>query len=353
MSRSRMFVVVLGVLVAVLVLTGCGTGGNAPAPAPAAGPTAAPAAGATAPAAAAPAAAAPSTGPWKVAFVPTQVGQPVTLAWAKGLESVFKQFPNVTYQAFDGQMKAETQVSVMEDLINQGYNAIVLQPVDAAALSAAVQKAESKGIPVVTLNTPVQAKHTAVVQMADVEAGHAVGVEMCKQLNNAGNVAIIQSPPGASLGVNREKGFRQALADKCPDVKIVGAQNGEWNKDKAIAIMNAFMQSNDKLDGVFAANDTMAEGAMVAAESAGRLDKIKIWGANGQSSTLKLIEEGKLAGTAYNNSIDQGMVAGNLVMWLLTSGNGPSKAPATGVVKISPFAATKDTVGQIQASDRW
>ncbi len=339
MSRSKLSVVVLGLLLLTLALTSCA--------APAATPAAAPAA------AGSQAAAAPSSGPWKVAYVPTQIGQPATKAWGTGLESVFKQFPNVQYQAFDGQMKAETQVSILEDVINQGYNLIVLQPVDAAALSAVVQKAEGKGIPVITLNTPVKAKHTAVVQMADVEAGYAVGIEMCKQLNNAGNVAIIQSPPGATLGVNREKGFRQALGDKCPEVKIVGAQNGEWNKDKAIAIMNAFLQANDKLDGVFAVNDIMAEGAMVAAESAGRLDKVKIWGANGQSSTLKLIEAGKLAGTAYNNSIDQGMVAGNLAMYLLTSGGGPSKAPATGVVKIAPFAATKETVGQIQASDRW
>lgn len=356
MSRSKSFVVLLSLLAAALVLAGCGTGGNAPAPAAAAAP-AAPAAPATTAATAATtapaAAAAPSTGPWKVGYVPTQIGQPATKAWGTGLESVFKQFDNVKYQAFDGQMKAEVQVSIIEDLINQGYNLIVLQPVDAAALSASVQKAESKGIPVITLNTPVQAKHTAVVQMADIEAGNAVGAEMCKQLGNKGNVAIIQSPPGATLGVNREKGFRQALAKNCPDVKIVGAQNGEWNKDKAIAIMNAFLQANDKLDGVFAVNDIMAEGAMVAAESAGRLNQVKIWGANGQSSTLSLIEQGKLAGTAYNNSIDQGMVAGNLAMYLLTSGGGPSKAPATGVIKIAPFAATKDTVGQISPNDRW
>jgi ABC-type sugar transport system substrate-binding protein len=336
--------VILGLLLAALVLTSCSTGGNAPAAA---------AAAANSEPAAAAEAAAPSSGPWKVAYVPTQIGQPATKAWGTGLESVFKQFSNVTYQAFDGQMKAETQVSILEDVINQGYNLIVLQPVDAAALSAVVQKAESKGIPVITLNTPVKAKHTAVVQMADVEAGYAVGTEMCNQLSNAGNVAIIQSPPGATLGVNREKGFRQALGEKCPEVKIVGAQNGEWNKDKAIAIMNAFLQANDKLDGVFAVNDIMAEGAMVAAESAGRLDQVKIWGANGQSSALKLIEEGKLAGTAYNNSIDQGMVAANLAMFLLTSAGGPSKSPATGVVKIAPFAATKETVGQIQAADRW
>jgi ABC-type sugar transport system substrate-binding protein len=338
MSHSKSFLFV--VLVATLVLTGCASGGN----------TTGEGQNQTQNVSFSDQA---SSGPWKVAYVPTQIGQPVTLAWAKGLESVFVQFPNVNYQAFDGQMKAENQVSVLEDLINQGYHLIILQPVDAAALSGVVQKAESKGIPVITLNTAVLAKHTAVVQMADTEAGYAVGVVMCKQIGNQGNVAIIQSPPGAILGVNREQGFRKSLEENCPDVKIVGAQNGEWNKDKAIAIMNAFLQSNDKLDGVFAVNDIMAEGAMVAAESAGRLDEVKIWGANGQTSALKLIEEGKLAGTAYNNSIAQGMVAGNLGMYLLTGGGGPSKAPATGVIKISPFAATQENVNQIPETDRW
>jgi ABC-type sugar transport system substrate-binding protein len=354
MVRSNWFTRFFVLLIAAsLVLSGCA---QATAPAAPAEATKAPAAAApaqtNAPAAAA-AAPAAADGIFKVGYVPTQVGQPVTKAWQTGMERVFSQFPNIKFQAFDGQMKADVQVSVMEDLINQGYNFIVLQPVDAAALSAAVQEAESKGIAVITLNTDVKVKHTAIIQMADVEAGYVVGTEMCKQLNNKGNVAVIQSPPGATLGVNREKGFRQALADKCPDVKVVGAQNGEWSKDKAIEIMNALLQANEQLDGVFAVNDNMAEGAMTAAESAGRLDKIKIWGANGQKSTLKLIEEGKLAGTAYNNSFAQGETAANLIMFLLTSGMGPSTAPQTGIIKINPFPAMLDTVNQIPESARW
>ncbi len=349
MSKSKWLVVLVCLVIAASAVVGCASSGeprtsasgdtadsSAPAPAADSAP-AAPAEG----------------GVYKVGYVPTMIGQPVTNAWMTGMERVFSQFDNVEFQAFDPQMKAETQVSMVEDLINQGYNAIVLQPVDAAALSAAVQDAEEKGIAVVTLNTPVKAKHTAVVQMADVEAGYAVGEAMCKQLNNTGNVAIIQSPPGATLGVNREKGFRDALAKTCPDVKVVGAQNGEWNKDKAITIMNSFLQSNSDLDGVFAVNDTMAEGAIVAAESAGRLQNIKIWGANGQSSALALIEQGKMAGTAYNNSYDQGATAANLVMYLLSSKMGPGKGPETGVIKITPFAATQENVGEIQQADRW
>ena len=124
-------------------------------------------------------------------------------------------------------------------------------------------------------------------------------------------------------------------------------------RDRAITIMNSFLQSNSDLDGVFAVNDTMAEGAIVAAESAGRLQDIKIWGANGQSSALALIEQGKMAGTAYNNSYDQGATAANLIMYLLSSKMGPGKGPETGVIKITPFAATQENVGEIQQADRW
>ena len=289
---------------------------------------------------------------FKIGYLPTSIGQPITNAWQEGLMRVFRKYPNVTVQALDPQLSAQTQVSMMDTLINQQCNAIVIQPVDAAALSASVLSAQKKGIIVVSLNTAVLSPHTASVQMADIDAGYAVGQEMGKQLNGKGNVAIIESPPGATLGVNREKGFRQAIEKLYPDIKIVGAQVAEgWKKENAITIMNSFLQANTKLDGIFAVNDNMAEGAMIAAESAGRLAQIKIWGANGQKSTLALIEQGKIAGTAYNNSYTQGSMVATLIMERLQKGEGPSDKLQ--IMQIPPFAATKDTVDKIAATDRW
>lgn len=288
---------------------------------------------------------------FKIAYLPTTVGQALTKAWGTGIERAIKESGmDIQYQAFDGQMKAEIQVTMMDDIINQGYNAIILQPVDSAALTASVIKAEKKGIYVITLNTDTKEPHAACVSMDDFGAGKLVGETIAKALNGTGNVALIQSPPGALAGVEREKGFREAMAG-FPDIKIVGAQNGEWNKDKSIAIMNSFLQVNEKLDAVFAVNDNMAEGAMIAAESAGRLDKIMIWGFNGQMSTLKLIAEGKVTGTAYTNAYAQGGTAAKYAMDLLTGKI--KKGAATENITVPPFAAMKDTVGQIAEADRW
>ena len=288
---------------------------------------------------------------YKIGYLPSTVGQALTQAWRVGIESTLKGQSNVSMQSLDAQMKAEIQVTMMDDFINQGYNAIILQPIDAAALTASVKKAEGKGIPVITLNTDTMLPHAACVTMDDTGAGYMVGESIGKSLGGKGNVAILQSPPGAQAGVEREKGFRAAMGKLYPNIKIVGAQNAQWNKDKAIEIMNSFLQVNKQLDAVFAVNDNMAEGAMIAAEAAGRLGQIKIWGFNGQKSTLALIEQGKLTGTAYTNAYNQGATAAKYAMDLLTGTK--KKAAATEVIKIPPFAATKDTVAQIKAEDRW
>ena len=287
----------------------------------------------------------------KIGYLPSTVGQALTQAWKTGIENTLKGQPNVTMQALDAQMKAEIQVTMMDDFINQGYNAIILQPIDAAALTASVKKAEGKGIPVITLNTDTKLPHAACVTMDDTGAGQLVGEQIGKALGGKGNVAILQSPPGAQAGVEREKGFRAALAKSYPGIKIVGAQNGQWNKDKAIEVMNSFLQVNKDLDAVFAVNDNMAEGAMIAAESAGRLDKIRIWGFNGQKSTLALIEQGKITGTAYTNAFQQGAMAGKYALDLLSGVK--KKGDKTDLIKVPPLAATKDTVSQIKPEERW
>ncbi|MEI6873882.1 MAG: sugar ABC transporter substrate-binding protein [Spirochaetota bacterium] len=288
---------------------------------------------------------------YKIGYLPSTLGQAATKAWGVGIDNALKAAGNIPLQSLDAMMKAETQVSMMDDFINQGYDFIIIQPIDAAALTASVKKAESKGIPVITLNTDTLAPHFACVSMDDYGAGYKVGEAMGKQIGGKGNVALIQSPPGAIAGVDREKGFRAAMAKLYPNIKIVGAQNGEWNKDKAIALMNSFLQANKQLDGVFAVNDNMAEGAAIAADSSGRLKDVKIWGFNGQMSTLTQIEQGKIAGTAYTNAYEQGATAARMALDVLRAGT--KSFAKTQIVTIPPFMATADNVAQIPANIRW
>lgn len=97
----------------------------------------------------------------------------------------------------------------------------------------------------------------------------------------------------------------------------------------------------------------MAEGASQAAEAAGRLGEMVIWGADGESKALEYIEKGKMAGTIYTNCYDQGATAARLAMYFIGSEADTSSFTKTPIVKMAPVVVTSDTVGSIGSDIRW
>lgn len=288
----------------------------------------------------------------KIAFVPNVIGDSVAAAWGDGAERELSVFDNVTFQRFDGKASAETQVQIMSDLVNQKYDAIILQAADSAALAASVQQAEAAGIPVITLNLDADTPHAGLIAMVDYEAGVLVAQNIAESVGEEGNVVIIQATAGATRGENLEAGFRDRMAEY-EKMEILDAQSGEWLTEKANVVMNDFLTKYPEIDGVFCHNDAMAEGASQAAEAAGRLEEIVIWGADGEKKALEYIEQGKMAGTIYTNCYDQGATAARLAMYLIGSEVDTSSYTSTPVIKMAPIVATPDTVGTIGENIRW
>jgi len=290
---------------------------------------------------------------YKIAFVPTALAHSVPAAWSKGMEREAKDLEGFQYTVEDGQWKAEVQIEKMENLINQKVDCIILQAQDAAALSPSVMEAEDAGIPVVSLNLDTVAKHAGIVTMVTRESGKLIADGMAKQLGGKGKIVILQSPPGASIGVDREAGFREVLKAQYPGMEIIAAQNAQWQQDPAMSIMQGLLQANKDINGVYGINDSMAMGAALAAEAAGRLKDIVIWGNDGEKAALTNIEKGKLAGTIYTNCFAQGAAAFHLAEFLCTTGVNPKDLPYEGVIKIAPLVVTKDNVATIAEPDRW
>jgi ribose transport system substrate-binding protein len=294
----------------------------------------------------------PYSDPIKIAFLPDNIGDTVGAAWGVGIQNELAYFPNVTYNAIDGKSSSENQVSVMESLISQKYDGIILQAHDSASLAEVVEKAEKAGIPVVNLNLDADTPHAGLVEMVAYEAGVIIADEIAKGCNEEGNVVIIEATLGASRGEQLQAGFKDALA-KYPKMKILDSQTGEWVTEKANAVMTSFLAKYPDIDAVFCHNDAMAEGASAAIEAAGRLDKIQIWGADGEKKALEYIENGKMTGTIYTNCYEQGATAARLLMYLIGSEVDYTAFTTTPRIKMAPIVATKDTLDQIPESIRW
>ncbi|GHV72705.1 hypothetical protein AGMMS49940_00070 [Spirochaetia bacterium] len=294
----------------------------------------------------------PYRDPVKIAYVAHDIGTPVNQAWFDGMKREIVDYPNITIQGFDGKSSAENQVKIMDEIITQKYNAIILQASDNAALAPSVTAAEKAGIVVITLNLTVDSAHAGFVKMADYDAGRLVGEQLAKQFNNKGKFVIIQGIVGGIRPAQLELGFREALA-KHSGMEILAAQPADFRKDKAMTVMNSFLQTYSQIDGVFAINDAMAMGASLAAESAGRLSGMAIWGADGERDALVMIEQGKLAGTIYTNCFEEGSTCLKLALYVLGSEYDTSNVTVTGVMAMQPIIATRATVGNIAQEDRW
>ena len=277
-------------------------------------------------------------------------GDTTATAWGDGMERELENFPNVTFQRFNANGSLETMVQMMSDLVNQGYDGIVLQSIDQAAMANSVMEAEAAGIPVVTVNLDAATTHAALVAMVDVAAGEIIAEQIGEALGGTGNVVIIQATPGATRGENLESGFRSKLASDYPGVTILDAQSAEWQAEKANVLMNDFLTKYDDIDAVFCHNDAMAEGAAQACEAAGISD-ILIWGSDGETKALEYIEQGRMTGTIYTNTYDQGATCIRLLMYCIASGIDTSKLAETPVILMAPVVVTKDNVSEI--TDRW
>lgn len=288
----------------------------------------------------------------KIAYIAHDLSTPVNQAWLEGIQNECRYFENITVQEFNGDSSAENQVQIMTEVINQNYDAIIIQCSDGGALANSVQEAEQAGIPVITLNLDAETTHAALVQMADYDAGRLVADEIAASIGESGSVVIIQGVAGVSRTDNLEQGFRDTIANY-PNIEIIASQAADFEKEKATTVMNSFLTQYSKIDGVFAINDAMAEGASLAVQQANRLGEMVIWGADGEEAALDMIEAGTMTGTIYTNCWDQGSSAAQIALLMIGSEYNSSVLSKTPQVIMELVIATEETVGDIAAEDRW
>ena len=288
----------------------------------------------------------------KIAFLPNVIGDSCAAAWAAGMKDYLSAFSNVKLDVFDGKASVDTEVQIMDELINQKYDAILLQATDAAGLAASTKKAEAAGIPVITVNLDASTPHTALVSAVDVEAGQKIAEQLGSSLNGKGNVVIISATPGATKGENIDKGFKAVMKEKYPNIKILDEQTGNWLTEDANTVMNNFLTKYNNIDAVLCHNDAMAEGAAEAVKAGGKQGKIQVWGCDGESKMLTYIEQGLCTGTVYTNCKDQGVLTAQMAMYAIGAGTAGT-ASSTPIVKMSPILVTKSNVSSITQDMRW
>ncbi len=202
----------------------------------------------------------------------------------------------------DANRDSAKQQSQVEDFISKKVDAIVLTPYDSQAIGSAIAEANNANIPVFTAdiaNTSKQGKVVAHIASNNVQGGEVAGNMMCKAVGGSGDVAILDEPEVTSVQ-DRVKGFKMALQQQCPNVKVVADVDAGGTRDKASSDMGDILQAHKTLKGVFGINDDSALGAVTAIRAAG-LSNIAVIGYDATAEARTAIKNGQIYGDALQH----------------------------------------------------
>lgn len=193
----------------------------------------------------------------------------------------------------DAQNDSAKQSNDVEDLMQQGVKALLINPVDSAAISTVVQSANNLNIPVITLDRSADSGEVVTLVASDNVKGGTMAAEYLVELVGEGAKVIeLEGSPGASATRERGKGFHDVADSK---LKVIAKQTADFDRSKGLTVMENLLQGNRDVQAVFAHNDEMALGAIEAIQSSGK--SIPVIGFDGVEDALNSIKDGKLTGT--------------------------------------------------------
>lgn len=179
------------------------------------------------------------------------------------------------FELFTNGQDTQTQISNINQMVNQGYDGIIVVPWNSEAVTGAIEDARAQGIPVYTLDIDAPTEAISMnISWDDTVAAQRCGEElvghMREQQPDAGTYRVLEvrAPPGQNISRARHEPFVEYI-DGQDDVEIVGTLNGEWSRSTANQRVREWVNANDAPHGVYAANFTMGLGTQAALETLG------------------------------------------------------------------------------------
>ena len=245
----------------------------------------------------------------------------------------------IEVEYFDAKGDANLQIDQLKAAIEAKPGVIVLLAVDGTAIVPVVEKANEAGIPIVITNRGLNGGKFISCMANERQAGIMQGEYMAKNLPPNAKVVYLEGESGFAGSEERKAGFKEACLDKRPDIQLLASTVGNWSTADALKNVTLWTKLFPQIDGVIAANDGMAIGAVQALRDAGRLNGCLVSGVDAVESALQLVKKGEMAQTVQQDPKALAEGTFQLVQDCLSG-----KTPSDSVVNFTSI--TKDNINQ-------
>ena len=229
------------------------------------------------------------------------------------------------------------QVTIVQQLIQKGVEAISVNPVNIDAMTPGVKAANAAKVPFFFHNfiTPPSDSSIQVASYIGYDqwgGAEKLGKYTCELLarkygstpEKAHGKVFILLGIESIFSHRRTQGYKAGLA-MCPEVQVVGEQTAEWLREKGAAVATAALQRTPDIDVFYGNSDEMNIGAALAAERLGLKIGTDFFslGIDGNKPTLDLIKQGKITATLGVDPFRMGYVVVNAMETVLNGGSVP------------------------------
>jgi ribose transport system substrate-binding protein len=227
------------------------------------------------------------------------------------------------------------QTPMLDAMVARGdLKFLFLAPVDKEAMIAPLQKASDSGLPLITVDTfigdgdyvngPIKFPLSFIA--SDNELGGKIACRaLAEAIGKKGKVYIQNVKPGISSTDAREKGCKEVLAAEFSDVTLVGVDYNDDDASKAQAQVEAMLQKEPELGGIFGTNVFSAQGAGTVVANKGLSGKVKVVAFDATEAAIDMLKNNTVDRVIAQKPSDMGFLAVEMAMAYL---NGVTSIPA-------------------------
>lgn len=289
-------------------------------------------------------------------------------------EAKFKELcPDCEIIYNNANQDANTQLSQAEAALTNGAQVLVLDPVDSAAAAVIADKAKAQGVPVIAYDRLILNSNAVnyYISFDNKKVGELQAQSLVDELNKLGKkdpqIVLINGSPTDNNAKLFKEGAHSVFDPLVKAKKLTIAKEydtPDWSPDQAQNEMQqALTALGNKVDGVYAANDGTASGAIAAMKAAGLKTLPPVTGQDAELAAVQRILAGEQYMTVYKAIKPEAEAAAQLAYDLLTKAqipasmtegqtvnNGKMEVPS---VLLTPVAVTKSNIQDTIVKDNF
>jgi len=197
----------------------------------------------------------------------------------------------------DAQNKEARQLADIANFIKRKVDMIIINPTNTESIAPAVEMANRKNIPVITVDRKSSGGEIIChIESDNLEGGRMVARVLARLLKGRGSVVEIEGIPGTSAAHERGLGFNEEIR-KYPAITVVAREVANFERQEARTVMHGLLENNTTFDAVFAHNDNMILGVIDALEDKNVQTPRVLIGFDAIREALEAVKQGRLTAT--------------------------------------------------------